>query len=122
VLLCAAGVTVSVISRDSRLQAEGVFRYYFATKDTRGAKARIADARTLNPTYQLDLAEAELDPAHAVPVLKRAVDKEPENAELWVALSRHQAQSGDRAGAKRSFARARELAPLFVPRDGPPGK
>jgi predicted Zn-dependent protease len=120
-LVCAAGVTVSVISRDSRLKAEGVFRYYFDTHDSRGALARIHDARKLNPSYQLELAEAQLDRPHAVQILQRAVRREPQNAELWAGLTRAQATAGDRAGAARSYARARALAPKFLPPKGPPG-
>jgi predicted Zn-dependent protease len=120
-LVCAAGVTVSVISRDSRLRGEDAFRLYYEKRDARGAIAVIGESRRLNPTYHLDLAEAELDRAHGVQILQRALDREPENAELWLALSRHQNAAGDRAAAKRSYARARALAPLFLPPDGPPG-
>lgn len=96
-----------------------MFRVYFEDKDPRGALARIDGARRLNPNYEFDLAEANLDRRNAVAILTRAVRWEPENAELWLGLAQAQDRAGDRAAAERSWARAHELAPRFVPPDGP---
>jgi cytochrome c-type biogenesis protein CcmH/NrfG len=65
------------------------------------------------------VGEARLKKGQGVAILEDAVEREPENAELWVRLAQQQVVAGDRAGALRSYARARELAPLLPP-DGPP--
>jgi predicted Zn-dependent protease len=120
-LLCAAGVTVSVIARHSRVEAEGAFAYYFETHDKAGALKRIDDSRPLNPSFQLDIAEARLKPpAEGVQILTRTVHTEPENAEVWLRLAQQQVAAGDREAGRRSYLQARKLAPLFLPPDGPP--
>jgi predicted Zn-dependent protease len=114
-LACVAGVAVSVISRDSRLEAEKAQVYYGTTGDKQGAIQRIHDARRLNPSYPLDIAEARLlAPAAGVALLERSTHREPQNAELWLALSQEQVRAGDRSGAARSYERARALAPAFL--------
>jgi predicted Zn-dependent protease len=121
VLLCVGGVAVSLISRDSRIGGEDAFRYYLTTKDEKGALERIDDARKLNPAFDLDIAEARLrPPREGVAELSRAVREEPENAVLWLRLAQQQIAAGDRAAGERSYARARSLAPAFLPPDGPP--
>jgi Flp pilus assembly protein TadD len=121
VLLCATGVAVSVTSRDSRIAAEEAFAYWFRTHDAPGTVERIDGARRLNPSYELDIAKARaLPPAQGKVVLERSLRREPENAELWVALSVAQARLGDFAGTARSYRRAQALAPRFLaPRKTP---
>jgi Flp pilus assembly protein TadD len=115
VLLCATGVAVSVTSRDSRIEAEKAFAYWFRTHDERGTVERIDRSRKLNPSYELDIAKARaLPPAQGKAILQRKLRREPENAELWVALSVAQARLGDFAGTARSYTRARDLAPSFL--------
>lgn len=120
-LLCVGGVAVSVISRGSRIEAEKAFRYYLVTHDKAGTLERMDKARRLNPNYDLDIAKARLlPPRQGVQVLTKAVHEEPENAVLWLRLAQQQVAAGDRAAGKRSYARARSLAPAFLPPGGPP--
>ena len=118
-LVCVAGVVASLIARDSRLTEQDAFQYYIQTKDPRGTLKLLDDSKTLNPDFAIDVGEARLDRPNAVKILQEAVRREPENAELWVRLAQQQVLAKDRAGAQRSYARARELAPLLPP-DGPP--
>ena len=117
---CGAGVVVSLMARDARIGTEDALRYYFATRDPQGTLKRFDDARLLNPAFGIDVARANLQPGKALAILRRAIAREPENAELWLRLAQRQVVEGDRAGAQRSYARARSLAPAFLPRDGPP--
>jgi hypothetical protein len=122
-LACVAGVVVSVMSRDSRLAAEDAFAYYALTQDARGGIERLEDARRMNPTTGIDILESKIvPPPQGIVILRRALEHEPENAELWVALSDAQARGGDRAAATRTWDHARTLAPSFVPPGGPPGR
>ena len=106
---------MSVTSRDSRIAAEDAYGYWFDTHDPRGFVERIHGARRLNPSYQLDIAEARsIPPKQGEVLLKRVLRREPENAELWVALSVAQARQTNWAGAARSYIRARALAPQFL--------
>lgn len=120
-LVCVAGAAASLIARDSRTTQQDAFRYFVETKDPRGTLERVDAAETLNPDFGLDVARARLDRANAVKILRKALEREPENAELWVSLAQQQVLAGDRAGARRSYARARELAPLLPPEGPPPG-
>ena len=114
-LACVAGVVVSITSRDSRIAAEVAYGYSIQTHDARGTLERIDKARKLNPDYRLDIAEARsLPPKQGKVVLERSLRREPENAELWVALSQVQAQLGDFFGTARSYHRAQALAPRFL--------
>jgi tetratricopeptide (TPR) repeat protein len=119
-LACVSAVVVFVIARDTRLEVESAFVDYVHTRDAKAAVAGFERGRRLNPDYNLDIALARLQPEKGVAILSRALKREPENAELWVRLAQQQAHAGDRAAAKRSYARARELAPAFLPPDGPP--
>jgi predicted Zn-dependent protease len=121
-LVCVAGVVVSLIARESRTTEQDAFQYYIQTKDPRGTTQRLNDARTLNPDFAIDVGKARLDRPNAVKILEKAVGKEPENAELWVRLAQQQVVARDSAGAQRSYARARELAPLLPPKGPPPGE
>ena len=114
-----AGVVVSVTARDSRNTEQEAFRVYIDQKDARRTLALLDDASTLNPDWAIDVGKARLTRGQGVAILQRAVEREPENAELWVRLAQQQVAAGDRAGAARSYAKARELAPLLPP-DGPP--
>ena len=114
-LLCAAGIVASLVARDSRATREQAFQTYVETRDVPRTLQLLDDARPLNPDFGLDVGEARLKAADGVAILERALRREPENAELWVELSRKQQAVGDRAGARRSWARARELAPLLPP-------
>lgn len=113
------GVVASLIARDSRTTEQAAFGYYFDTKDPRGTVKLLEEARRLNPDFAIEIGKARLLKGRGVQILQDAVDREPENAELWVRLAQQQVIAGDRAGARRSYARARELAPLLPP-DGPP--
>jgi predicted Zn-dependent protease len=119
-LACVAGVVVSVISRDSRAEMESAFFRYFDTGNRADAIRHFRHAKRLNPAFALDIGLARLQPEKGVAILSDAVRREPENAELWLRLAQQQAHAGDRAGAKGSYARARRLAPAFLPPDGPP--
>jgi predicted Zn-dependent protease len=120
-LVCVAGVVASLIARDSRTTEQDAFHYYIQTKDPRGTLKRLDDSKPLNPDFSIDIGEARLDRPNAVRILERAVRKEPENAELWVRLAQQQVIAKDPAGAQRSYARARALAPLLPPKGPPPG-
>jgi predicted Zn-dependent protease len=120
-LVCVAGVVVSLIARDSRTTEQAAFGYYVQTHDARGTLKRLDDAKPLNPDFSIDIGEARLDRPNAVRILQKAVKDEPENAELWVRLAQQQVVAHDSAGAQRSYARARELAPLLPPKGPPPG-
>jgi Tfp pilus assembly protein PilF len=114
-LLCATGVAVSVTSRDSRTATEKAYGYWFDTHDSRGTLERIHRARRLNPSYQLDiLAAGVVPPSKGKPLLQSALRREPENAELWKAMSVVQAGLGDLAASKRAYYRAVALAPHFL--------
>ena len=122
VLVCAAGVAVSVTSRDSRIAAEDAYGYWSRTGDSRGTLERIHRARRLNPSYELDLAEARaLPPAQGEAVLRRALRREPENAELWVGLAQVRARRADLPSAIRAYTRAQALAPAFLKPEKAPG-
>jgi predicted Zn-dependent protease len=114
-VLCAAGIVASLVARDSRVTREQAFKSYVETRDVPRTLQLLDDARPLNPDFGLDVGEARLKAAEGVAILEGALRREPENAELWVELSRKQQAVGDRAGARRSWARARELAPLLPP-------
>ena len=120
-VVCVAGVVASLIARDSRTGEQDAFQYYIQTKDPRGTLERLEDSRRLNPDFAIDIGRARLDRSNAVKILRDAVRDEPENAELWVRLAQQQVVADDRAGARRSYARARELAPLLPPEGPPPG-
>jgi predicted Zn-dependent protease len=122
-LACLTGVVVSVIARDSRIAGEEALLYLAETGDRPGTVERLIDARRLNPNSGIDVVRARLvPPGEAVALLRRSVRNEPESVELWVALAQAQIRAGDRAGGQRSYARARELAPRFLPPDGPPDR
>ena len=121
VLACVAGVVVSLIARDSRTTEQRAFQVYIETKDPQAALKLLDEARPLNPDFALDVGEARLKKGQGVKILSAAVAREPENAELWVRLAQQQVIAGDEAGAQRSYARARELAPLLPPQGPPPG-
>jgi predicted Zn-dependent protease len=119
-LACAGGVVVSVISRDSRVESEAAFFRFFDKGNRQDAIRHFRHAKRLNPAYALDIGLARLQPDRGVAILSDAVRREPENAELWLRLAQQQAHAGDLAAAKRSYARARGLAPAFLPPNGPP--
>lgn len=118
-LACVAGVAVSLIARDSRIKEQEAFAVYFEHRDRGAALELLREARTLNPRFSLAIAEARLRPDRGVAILREAVRNEPGNWELWMRLAQQQVRAGDRAAAARSWARARELAPL-LPEEGPP--
>jgi predicted Zn-dependent protease len=118
-LACVGGVVVSLIARDSRTTEQKAFAVYIDTKDAQQTLKLLDDAKPLNPDFAIAVGEARLTKGQGVAILREAVEREPENAELWVRLAQQQVAAGDRAGAQRSYARARELAPLLPP-DGPP--
>jgi predicted Zn-dependent protease len=113
---------VSLIARHSRIVTEEGYAYYFRTKDAIGAYDRFERAKRLNPDFGLDVVQSAMSPEHADRLLRGRLRREPENAELWVALARYQAGHGDREAARQSYAHARRLAPSFLPpNDLPPG-
>ena len=120
VLLCAAGIVASLISRHSRELQANAFLDYFHDKNAPLALKRLDDAKTLNPDSDVAIAQARLakGPAY-VGILQKAVEREPENAILWVRLAQHQANHGDKLGAQQSYARAMKLDPE-LPKGGPP--
>ena len=121
-LACAGAVFVSLIARDSKIATEEAFAYVLRTKDARGAYDRFERAKRLNPDFGLAIVQATMRPDQAERLLTAALRREPENAELWVALARWQVHEGDRGAARQSYAHARRLAPSFLPpNDLPPG-
>ena len=118
-LACVAGVVVSLIARDSRTTEQEAFAVYIETKNPQQTLKLLNEAKRLNPDFAIAVGEARLRKGQGVAILLKAVEREPENAELWVRLAQQQVVAGDREGAQRSYARARELAPLLPP-DGPP--
>lgn len=101
------------------MKEQEAFAVYIERNDGRAALELLRDARTLNPDYAIDVGEARLDRRRGVEMMRDAVEREPENWELWMRLAQQQREAGDDAGAQRSWARARQLAPL-LPADGPP--
>ena len=120
-LACVAGIVVSLIARDSRLTQEDAFAAYINERDSATALRLLRDSRTLNPDFASDVGEARLDRRNGVRILERAVEREPDNWELWMRLSQQQRAAGDRAGSQRSWARSRRLAPLLPAQGPPPG-
>jgi predicted Zn-dependent protease len=120
VLLCAAGIVVSVIARDSRETQANVFVAFFHSHDAAAALRMLHDAKALNPDSSIAIAEARLTKGPGyVTILQQAVDREPQNAVLWVRLAQHQANRGDKLGAQESYRRATQLD-LELPKAGPP--
>ena len=121
-LACACAVVASLIARDSRLDEQDAVKRLFVTGDIPRAVERLEDARRLNPDYAIDIGLARLLPARSVPILRAAIRREPYNGELWLRLAQRQVVAGDRAGARRSYSRARELAPRLPPGGPPPDR
>jgi predicted Zn-dependent protease len=120
VLLCAAGIVTSLIARDSRRTQATAFLDYFHDRDAARAFARLDDAKRLNPDSSIAIAQARLAKGSGyVAILQQAVDREPQNAILWVRLAQHQANRGDKLGAQQSYQRATQLDPE-LPKAGPP--
>ena len=76
--------------------------------------------RRLNPDSSIAIAQSRLAKGNDyVAILQQAVDREPQNAILWVRLAQHQANRGDKLGAQQSYQRATQLDPE-LPKAGPP--
>ena len=122
VLLCVAGFSAAFISRQSRLIQADVFVQFVKDQNKQRALDRLDDATRLNPESSIEIARARLvPPQQGVKLLQKAVNREPENAVLWVRLAQHQRNAGDGAAAQRSYARARELDSQLPPEGPPPG-
>jgi predicted Zn-dependent protease len=122
VLFCLGVFTASFISRQSRLIQADVFVQFVKDQDKQRALVRLDDAKRLNPESSIEIARARLvTPEKGVEYLQKAVDREPENAVLWVRLAQQQRNAGDDASAQRSYARARELDSQLPPKGPPPG-
>ena len=107
-LACAAGIVASLIARESRMTEQEAFRVAIEGGDPRRSLALLDDSRRLNPDFAIDLAAAQLSPPRrAVAILRKAAERDPDNAEVWLRLSEHELRAGDRVAARRSYARAR---------------
>src|SRR4051794_6460295 len=95
-LACLAVAIVSLTVRDSKIAGEDAIRHYFETRDARGTLRLIDESKRLNPDFRLRIAEARLS-LNGVQILRDALRREPENAELWLRLAQQQALRHDTA-------------------------
>jgi cytochrome c-type biogenesis protein CcmH/NrfG len=131
-LACAAGVACALIAFRSERRLDEVKRLALSSidhpasthGDARAEAARrkalrlVPSARLLNPDTDIDVQVGlflEPNRRRARAVLERATRREPENVFLWLALSKKLQLEGDLAGARRSYARARQLDPRLRP-------
>jgi predicted Zn-dependent protease len=122
VALCAAGIVASVIARNSREQPALIYYDLGVDHNVPRALHRLAEAHRLNPSSDIDVVRARLATGtEGVTILQKAVDREPENAVLWVRLAQQQVKHGQTAAAQRSYARARTLDSQLPPQGPPPG-
>src|SRR4051812_39905619 len=95
VALCAAGIVASVIARDSRRDQSATFLDFFHDHDAPRALHRLDSAKRLNPDTSIAIAQSRFAQGKGdVEILRKAVDREPENAILWVRLAQHQMSHG----------------------------
>jgi hypothetical protein len=135
-LLCVAGIVVSVISyRSQRDFDAGFSRLLQGQRDDR-TRELLESARTLNPDGQAEQGLANVALAQRRewrPLMRRALDREPEHAALHAIYSAFLGVEADRARAggdsehaaelsaesRRAYERASELDPQRFP--PPPG-
>lgn len=122
VLLCVAGIVVSLISyRSQKSFNEGFERVSSGQLDD-SAREQFEDARTLNPDVRIDfflalIARERGEPWE--PLIRDTIEREPENAGLHAQYATLLAEDGRDADAQRAYARASELDPQrFPPRRG----
>ena len=124
VLLCAAGVLVSIVSyRSQRKFDEGFSRVGERRLDDR-TRELLEDARPLNPDTRIEQGLAGITYAEGgewEPYMRRALEREPENVGLAIAYAVVLEAEGRTREARSAYARASELDPNRFPprRDGP---
>jgi cytochrome c-type biogenesis protein CcmH/NrfG len=115
-LVCLAGAACCVIAyRSERRQADAAEAAFFEQRAPE-VRALWDDARTLNPDSEIDVGEAlTRPPREAERMIGKALRREPENARLWLMMTRFRTEGGRPAAARRSYRRALELDP-YLPR------
>jgi tetratricopeptide (TPR) repeat protein len=119
--LCAGGVLAGAVTYRSETRYEDAFRAYFAGQPREEFVSEFARSRALNPNVDGETAEAtariELgQEAEALTLLRRAAQREPENARVWAFWTRLALKLGQPAEARRHWDRARELNPRLPAR------
>jgi Flp pilus assembly protein TadD len=120
--LCAAGIVVSVISYDSQKSLdEGLHRAQALQLDDR-TRELLEDSRTLNPDVRAEQSLAFVAQSQGrewEPLIRRALEREPENVGVFGAYSLLLANEGRTAESRRAYDKASELDPQrFPPRPG----
>ena len=113
---CAAGVVASLITYRSEDRLQESFRSVVEGRPAAETVELLETSRALNPDSRRETGGAGFllrngDPARAEEWLRRVVRSEPENAGVWLTLARFQVARGQRAAARASYERARELDP-----------
>jgi hypothetical protein len=121
-LLCAAGLVVSVISyRSQRSVDQGFSRILERRLDDR-TRELLEEGRTLNPDMRAEQGLADVAQRQGrewEPIMRRALDREPENVALFAVYSLFLTAEGRTEDARRVYDRASELDPQrFPPRPG----
>jgi tetratricopeptide (TPR) repeat protein len=114
VLLCAAGIVVSIVShRSQRNIDEGFERVVAGVLDDR-TRELLEDARPLNPDTRIDQGLASVDNEQerdGLPRLRDALEREPDNVGLVFAYGVLLAGEGYAEESARAYDRASELDP-----------
>jgi predicted Zn-dependent protease len=112
VALCVAGSALALVAYRSEKRAQAGLLMLYSGRPAAEIQAQFDSARTLNPDSVFETSEALFlvgRPEDARRILDRAIRREPENVQLWLALSRVDTRDRNDAGARRAYARAREL-------------
>jgi hypothetical protein len=125
VLLCAAGIVVSIVSYRAQRNADEGFERLVEGHVDDHTRQLLEDGRSLNPDTRIELGLAGVAYSNGrewEPFMRRALDREPENVGLVITYSRTLAAEGRTADSQRLYDRASELDPeKFPPRDGGTG-
>jgi predicted Zn-dependent protease len=104
-------VTALVAYRSDRRAQDALVKLY-AARPVPEIHARFDSARALNPDSVIDTSEALFltkEPERARRILERALGREPENVQLWLALSQVEVKRRDDAAAREAYDHARRL-------------
>jgi hypothetical protein len=121
-LLCAAGIVVSVISYQSQRSLDQGFHRVLSRQLDDRTRELLEDGRPLNPDTRAEqgLADVALRQGRDwEPLMRRALEREPDNVSLRALYSAFLAADGRDDDARREYERASELDPQrFPPRPG----
>jgi hypothetical protein len=133
VVVCASGVAAALLAYRSERRVAEIKQLALVAigqdRDLPGGQRRARrarrealrlakGARLLNPDSDIDVQRALfLEPARrrSEAVMREATRREPENAFLWLSLSKRREGDDDLSGARRAYARARALDPRLPP-------